>query len=95
MRLILSQENGQYGRKILQMNHRSYNEMRGSTAVQYCHYVLPGQYRAIPRQYTQYCRIGHTAGQYFPAQAGFCSGLCFRSIYNRLVAAAPVPDGYK
>jgi hypothetical protein len=41
MRLTLSQENGQYGRKILQMNHRSYNEMRGSTAVQYCRSILP------------------------------------------------------
>jgi hypothetical protein len=41
MRLTLSQENEQYGRKILQMNHRSYKEMRGSTAVQYCRLVLP------------------------------------------------------
>jgi hypothetical protein len=41
MRLTLSQENGQYGRKILQMNHRSYNEMCGSTAVQYCRSILP------------------------------------------------------
>jgi hypothetical protein len=42
MRLTLSQENEQYGRKILQMNHRSYKEMRGSTAVQYCPACLAG-----------------------------------------------------
>ena len=41
MRLTLSHENEQYRRKILQMNHRSYKEMHGSTAVQYCLIVLP------------------------------------------------------
>jgi hypothetical protein len=62
MRLTLSQENEQYGRKILQMNHLSYKEMRGSTAVQYCHSVLPWQYPAIRWQYELYCLFGHTAG---------------------------------
>jgi hypothetical protein len=73
MRLTLSQENEQYGRKILQMSHRNYKEMRGSTAVQYCRHLLPLQYTAIHSSTGLYCRFGQYCGEYFPLPlAGFC-----------------------
>jgi hypothetical protein len=80
MRLTLSQENEQYGRKILQMNHRSYKEMRGSTAVQYCRFVLPLAAPGNTLAVRAVLPLGHTAGHYFPALAGFCPGLWFRSM---------------